>query len=166
MFFQYTVSSYSYPQDQFFEEKGPIVDTHCLFYSKMLSCVRYAIHYQTCIICRVSQTLDKSLFALDNAFTECYTQQKTLGKYFIGKVFFLECFFVLDKEIHSTTSKLQKYEKAIYFLPMTTHSHFSSLFANPVIWELNPQPFSRAQTRLLLHPYLNHVCVVFFFYKY
>jgi hypothetical protein len=41
----------------------------------------------------VSKTLGKGYFTLGKAFAECNTRQRTLGKYFIGKGFFAECFF-------------------------------------------------------------------------
>jgi hypothetical protein len=57
----------------------------------------------------VSKTLDKDYFTLGKGFAECYTRQRTLGKDFIGKEFFAECFFsdtrqsqkALGKEKHS-----------------------------------------------------------------
>jgi hypothetical protein len=41
----------------------------------------------------VSKTLGKGYFTLGKGFAECNTRQRTLGKYFIGKGFFAECFF-------------------------------------------------------------------------
>jgi hypothetical protein len=37
--------------------------------------------------------LGKGYFTLGKAFAECNTRQRTLGKDFIGKGFFSECFF-------------------------------------------------------------------------
>jgi hypothetical protein len=41
----------------------------------------------------VSKTLGKGYFTLGKGFAECNTRQRTLGKDFIGKWFFAECFF-------------------------------------------------------------------------
>jgi hypothetical protein len=71
-------------------------------------------HYRNRVLCRVSKTLGKGYFPLGKGFAECNTRQRTLGKYFIGKRFFAECFFrtlgkefaecqkALGKEKHST----------------------------------------------------------------
>jgi hypothetical protein len=45
------------------------------------------------LFARVSETLDKGLFALNKTFIECYTRQRTLGKHFIDKWFFAEYIF-------------------------------------------------------------------------
>jgi hypothetical protein len=50
-------------------------------------------HYRNRVLCRVSKTLGKGYFTLGKAFAECNTRQRTLGKDFIGKGFFAECFF-------------------------------------------------------------------------
>jgi hypothetical protein len=42
-------------------------------------------------------TLGKGYFTLGKVFAECNTRQITLDKYFIGKVFFAECFLTLGK---------------------------------------------------------------------
>jgi hypothetical protein len=51
------------------------------------------IHYRNRVLCRVSKTLGKDYFTIGKGFAECNTRQKTLGKDFIGKGFFTECFF-------------------------------------------------------------------------
>jgi hypothetical protein len=53
----------------------------------------FTLHYRNRVLCRVSKTLGKDYFTLGKAFAECYTRQRTLGKNFIGKGFFAECFF-------------------------------------------------------------------------
>jgi hypothetical protein len=68
----------------------------------------YHSHYRTNII---FQTLGKELFTPDKIFVECYTRQRTLNKYFIGKWFFAEYFFqVLDKDFveFSKTTRQRK----------------------------------------------------------
>jgi hypothetical protein len=50
-------------------------------------------HYRNRVLCRVSKTLGKGYFTLGKGFAECNTRQRTLGKYFIGKGLFAECFF-------------------------------------------------------------------------
>jgi hypothetical protein len=50
-------------------------------------------HYRNRVLCRVSKTLGKGYFTLGKGFAECNTRQRTLGKDFIGKGFFAECFF-------------------------------------------------------------------------
>jgi hypothetical protein len=50
-------------------------------------------HYRNRVLCRVSKTLGKGYFTLGKGFAECNTRQRTLGKDFIGKEFFAECFF-------------------------------------------------------------------------
>jgi hypothetical protein len=48
----------------------------------------------------VSKTLDKGYFTLGKGFAECNTRQRTLGKDFIGKGFFVECFFSDTRQSH------------------------------------------------------------------
>jgi hypothetical protein len=54
-------------------------------------------HYRNCVLCRVSKTLGKGYFTLGKGFAECNARQRTLGKDFIGKGFFAECFLTLGK---------------------------------------------------------------------
>jgi hypothetical protein len=57
----------------------------------------------------VSKILGKDYFTLGKVFTECNTRQITLGKYFIGKVFFAECFFrTLGKDFAECQKALGK----------------------------------------------------------
>jgi hypothetical protein len=51
------------------------------------------VHYRNRFLYRVSKTLGKGYFTLGKGFAECNTRQRTLGKDFIGKWFFAECFF-------------------------------------------------------------------------
>jgi hypothetical protein len=49
-------------------------------------------HYQTHLLCRVSQALGKGYFTLDKGFAECNTRQRTLGELYIGSGLFAEYF--------------------------------------------------------------------------
>jgi hypothetical protein len=57
----------------------------------------------------VSNTLGKGYFTLGKGFAECNTRQRTLGKNFIGKGIFAECFFLtLDKDFAKCQKALGK----------------------------------------------------------
>jgi hypothetical protein len=57
----------------------------------------------------VSKTLGKGYFTLGKGFAECNTRQRTLGKDFIGKRFFAECFFsTLGKDFAECQKALGK----------------------------------------------------------
>jgi hypothetical protein len=75
-----------------------LVDTRafCIFLIRVRS-----RHYRNRVLCRVSKTLGKGYFTLGKAFVECNTRQRTLGKDFIGKGFFAECFFSDTRQKHS-----------------------------------------------------------------
>jgi hypothetical protein len=64
------------------------------------------MHYRNRVLCRVSKTLGKGHFTLGKGFAECNTRQRTLGKDFIGKGFFAECFFS-DTRQRKTLGKLR-----------------------------------------------------------
>jgi hypothetical protein len=68
-------------------------------------------HYRTRLLCQMFQTLDKCLLYLAKSFFVCYTQQIPLDKYFIGKEFFVVCFYFghLTKiEKHSAKKNTQQ----------------------------------------------------------
>jgi hypothetical protein len=57
----------------------------------------------------VSKTLSKGYFTLGKGFAECNTQQRTLGKDFIGKGFLPSAFFrTLDKDFAECQKTLGK----------------------------------------------------------
>jgi hypothetical protein len=74
---------------------------------QVIYCQNY--HYRTRVLCRVSQTLGKGHFTIGKAFVECYTRQRILDKYFIGKGFFAEYFFrTLSKDFDECRKALSK----------------------------------------------------------
>jgi hypothetical protein len=70
-------------------------------------------HYRNRVLCRVFKTLDKHYFTLGKGFAECNTRQKTLGKDFIGKWFFAECFFSDTRQRLCRVSKNTRQRKTL-----------------------------------------------------
>jgi hypothetical protein len=56
------------------------------------------MHYRKRALCRVPETLGKALKTLGKGFAECDTQQRRLGKQYIGKAFFAEYFFSVTRQ--------------------------------------------------------------------
>jgi hypothetical protein len=113
-----------------------IIPKFNLLNGKLSSWKSWNKHYRNHVLCRVSKTLGKGYFTLDKAFVECNTRQRILGKYFIGKGFFVEYFFrTLSKlRIEKNPKKIENIFKIIgttlqpYLLPYPSLYHFSLLF--------------------------------------
>jgi hypothetical protein len=80
-------------------------------------------HYRNRVLCRVSKTLGKDYFTLGKGFAECNTRQRTLGKYFIGKGFFAECFFQTLGKDFANSPTIPYY---ITRCPIIFHYYFES----------------------------------------
>jgi hypothetical protein len=70
-------------------------------------------HYRNRVLCRVSKTLGKGYFTLGKGFAEYNTRQRTLGKDFIGKGFFAECFFSDTRQRLCRVSKNTRQRKTL-----------------------------------------------------
>jgi hypothetical protein len=108
------------------------------------------VHYRNRVLCRVC----KGYFALGKAFTECNTLQRTLGKYFIGKMFFADYFYRNNSPTIPIT------------LPIT--QSFFTIILNQIYmfcewWDSNSQSLSRAYSPIPLHYYTNYVYITFSF---
>jgi hypothetical protein len=134
------------------------------------------------------KTLGKGYFIFGKDFVECYTRQKILSKYFIGKWFFVEYFFpTLGKDVLCRVSKntrqiknckkLQKNSKIFLNyennsptttqLSYTSSYHFSLLFwIKFTCFEIRTHNLSRSYLPLPLHYYFNYVYITFSFLMY
>jgi hypothetical protein len=154
------------------------------------------VHYRNRVLCRVSKTLEKNYFTLGKSFAECNTRQRTLGKDFIGKRFFVECFFSdtrqrlcrVSKNIRQRKTlgklrieKIKKKQQNIFKILGTTLQpypitlsvalSFFTIILNQTYmfckWlDSNSQPLSRAYPPIPLHYYTNYVYITFPFPMY
>jgi hypothetical protein len=76
----------------------------------------------------VSKTLGKGYFTLGKDFAQCNTRQKTLGKDFIGKGFFAECFFSDTRQRLCRVSKSTRQRKALGKLRIEKNKKNSNTF--------------------------------------
>jgi hypothetical protein len=85
-------------------------------------------HYRNRVLCRVSKTLGKGYFTLGKGFAECNTRQRTLGKDFIGKGFFAECFFSDTRQRLCRVSKNTRQRKTLGKLRIEKNKKNSKTF--------------------------------------